>query len=120
MEFSDQQNKNFHIHPNTTGISAAVSARILQVQVEDSTSVSVPTLVSVSAFVLPTQMKYKKLTQFFLHEYLVEIIFYTNLSMAVRKESELEAAMYSGSPCGLMADTSASAQPLVCMMRLQA
>lgn len=40
--------------------------------------------------------------------------------MAVRKESELEAATYSGSPCGLMADTSASAQPLVRMMKLQA
>lgn len=40
--------------------------------------------------------------------------------MAVRKESELEAAMYSGAPCGLMADTSASAQPLVRMMKLQA
>lgn len=40
--------------------------------------------------------------------------------MAVRKDSALEAAVYTGSPCGLMADTSVSWQPFVCMMKLQA
>lgn len=46
--------------------------------------------------------------------------FHTNISMATRKDSELEAAVYSGSPCGLMAATSVSAQLLVRMMNLQA
>lgn len=40
--------------------------------------------------------------------------------MAVRKDSALEAAVYTGSPCGLMSDTSVSWQLLVRMMKLQA
>lgn len=40
--------------------------------------------------------------------------------MAVRKDWALEAAVYSGSPCGLRSATSVSWQPLVCKMKLQA
>lgn len=40
--------------------------------------------------------------------------------MAAWKDSELEACVYSGTPRGLMADTSVRAQPLVRMMYLQA